>query len=146
MAYSSEESFHPDVLRDAIDRDYLLDQLWVPIAQNSFLEKVIIAEQKALQQCDVPIFTTHANSRDLWTCFGDRIPEFLHESGLNETMQRVKELSEDHLERQLWLIQASLATQDVGVRIREYTPRVASGSTASGEKNCCKRRWRLGIG
>ena len=45
-----EESFHPDVLRDAIDRDYLLDLLWVPVAQYPFLAKVTAAEQKALRQ------------------------------------------------------------------------------------------------
>ncbi|MGB7926409.1 MAG: type 2 lanthipeptide synthetase LanM family protein [Pyrinomonadaceae bacterium] len=113
-----EESFHPDVLRDAVDRDYLLDQLWVPVAQYPFLAKVTTAEQKALQQCDIPMFTTRPDSRDLWTCSGECIPEFLYESGLAGSSQRVRELSEDHLERQLWFIRASLTTQAVGRRIR----------------------------
>ena len=38
-------------------------------------------------------------------------------------MQRLRELGEDDLNRQLWLIQASLATQTVGMPKREAPPR-----------------------
>jgi lantibiotic modifying enzyme len=38
-----EEGFHPDVLRDAADRDRLFDQLWVPYEYLSFLSKVTSA-------------------------------------------------------------------------------------------------------
>lgn len=113
-----EESFHPDVLRDAADRDCLYDRLWMETERRPYLVKLISAEQMALQRCDIPIFTTRPCSRDLWTCSGQRIPEFLYESGLDSSMRRVRELNEDDLDRQLWVIQASLATQAIGRRIQ----------------------------
>lgn len=119
-----EESFHPDVLRDAIDRDYLFDKLWVPVGQHPHLAKVTAAEQQALQQCDIPMFTTRPSSRDIWTCSGECIPDFLYESGLTNSMQRVREFSDSHLDRQLWLIQASLATQAVRTKTRGSAPLV----------------------
>ena len=118
-----EESFHPDVLRNAVDRDCLLDQLWVSVAREPFLSKVITAEQVALQRCDIPLFTTRANSRHLETCSGQFIPEFLSHSGLDSCMRRTHDLSEDHLERQRWLIRASLATMDANTEFQQAPSR-----------------------
>lgn len=131
-----EESFHPDVLRDAVDRDYLLDQLWVPVAQCPYLSKVTAAEQQALQRGDVPLFTARPGSRDLWTCSGERLPDFLPEPGLASSMQRVRELGEAHLARQLWLIQASLATRAVGTRRRGPTV-PSTGRAYSSRRDDC---------
>ncbi|MBV9121898.1 MAG: type 2 lantipeptide synthetase LanM, partial [Planctomycetes bacterium] len=52
------ESFHPDVLRNALDRDRLFDRLWIGIDQNPNLARVIPSERDDLWQGDIPMFTT----------------------------------------------------------------------------------------
>jgi lantibiotic modifying enzyme len=41
-----QESFHPDVLRDALDRDRLFDRLWVEIESLPYLAKLTPAERE----------------------------------------------------------------------------------------------------
>lgn len=105
-----DASYHPDVLRDALDQDQLFDRLWISVERLPFLSKVIAAEQKALQNGDIPKFTTRPNSRDLWTCSGERIANFLDKTGLELVHSRIKQLSEDDLEKQLWFIRSSIST------------------------------------
>src|SRR5262249_38292189 len=59
------ESFHPDVLRDALDRDRLWDRLWATVPGNARLAAVISFERADLEQGDIPLFTTKPSSRDL---------------------------------------------------------------------------------
>jgi type 2 lantibiotic biosynthesis protein LanM len=105
-----QESFHPDVLRDALDRDRLFDRLWVGIEALPYLAKVIPAEREDLWNNDIPMFTTRPNSRDLWSSSGERMVDFFDESGLALVRRRVQHLSDDDLAQQLWFIRASLTT------------------------------------
>ena len=104
------ESFHPDVLRDALDREQLLDRLWVAAEGAPHLAEVIPAEQQDLQNGDIPLFTTRPSSRDLWTGSGQLIPNFFEEPSLTVVHRRLQNLCERDLNLQLWLIEASLAT------------------------------------
>jgi type 2 lantibiotic biosynthesis protein LanM len=104
------ESFHPDVLRDALDRDRLFDRLWGRVEHCPYLAKVIPAEHEDLQNGDIPMFTTQPGSRDLWTSSHERIADFFHESGMNLVKDRVRRLDDGDLAKQLWIIRASLAT------------------------------------
>ena len=117
-----EESFHPDVLRDAVDRDHLFDHLWVPVPFHPFLSGVIAAEQRALHRGDIPIFVTRPDSCDIWSCDGERIPAFLAESGLTTARRRLSRFNEADLHHQLWLIRASLSTQAEGAHIGGSPP------------------------
>jgi len=108
------ESFHPDVLRNALDRDRLFDQLWVEVENRPYLAKVMLAERIDLHQGDVPIFTTHPNSRDLWSSSGERITDFLEEPGMAVVQRRMLQMSEDDLAKQLWFIRASLTSLATG--------------------------------
>ncbi|MGT8956980.1 type 2 lanthipeptide synthetase LanM family protein [Bacillus cereus] len=118
-----DESYHPDVLRDALDRDQLFDQLWVSVVHSPHLSKIIPAEQRALQNGEIPKFTTKPNSQDLWTCTGERIVNFLDKTGLEHVHERIKKLSEEDLEKQLWFIHASIATTANGIiSEKRYTP------------------------
>jgi type 2 lantibiotic biosynthesis protein LanM len=109
------ESFHPDVLRDALDRDRLLDRLWVQLEVGPHLETVIPAEREDLMKGDIPMFITRPQARDLWTSEDERIPDFFSESGLELAQDKLRRLSEADLARQLWIIRASLATVATGV-------------------------------
>jgi type 2 lantibiotic biosynthesis protein LanM len=114
------ESYHPDVLRNALDRDRLLDRLWVGIEQRPYLSKVIPYEHIDLHRGDIPIFTTRPNSRDLWTSTDDVIENFFDEPSLVLTRRRVESLNEDALSRQIWFIQASIATLSKGKNISKW--------------------------
>jgi type 2 lantibiotic biosynthesis protein LanM len=109
-----QESLHPDLLRNAIDRDRFFDRLWTRIEQRPDLARVIPAEREDLHRGDIPSFATRANSRDLWTSAGERIGDFFSQSGLSLVQRRLRQLSEDDLSRQLWFVRASLATLSMG--------------------------------
>lgn len=130
------ESFHPDVLRNALDRDRFFDRLWLGSEERPYLGKVISAEIADLQHGDIPIFTTHPDSRDIWTSSNQRIPDFLKDSGLELVRQRIQHLSNTDLERQLWFINASLTTLEIendGARWGTY-PLTEPAEPATNEK------------
>jgi type 2 lantibiotic biosynthesis protein LanM len=58
--YSSllNESFHPDLLRNALDRDLLFERLWFGVRQQPLLAGLVPIEQAALRRGDIPHFTT----------------------------------------------------------------------------------------
>jgi type 2 lantibiotic biosynthesis protein LanM len=104
------ESFHPDLLRNGLDRDRFFDRLWVGIEQRPILAKVITSEQQDLQEGDIPMFTTRPDSRSIWSSRGEEIVGFLDEPGLAQVHRRVQRLGPDDLKKQLWFIDASLTT------------------------------------
>src|SRR5207237_9064231 len=68
------ESFHPNVLRDALDRDRHFDRLWVGVEQLSYLSRIIGAEHADLNDGDIPLFTTRSDSRALLTSRRETLP------------------------------------------------------------------------
>jgi type 2 lantibiotic biosynthesis protein LanM len=116
-----DESYHPDVLRDALDRERLLDALWVQAANDAELAKVIQAERDELLRNDVPQFTARPASPDLWSANGERLPNFFAEASLTTVQRRLTQLSRADYERQSWFIRASLATLP-GEETREPAP------------------------
>ena len=107
------DSFHPDVLRDALDRDWLFDRLWIAVENKPFLSRVIAAERLDLQQGDIPKFTTCPESRDLFGARGERIADFFPTSGLELVKRGIAGLGDSDMERQIWLIRASFACQEL---------------------------------
>lgn len=119
------ESFHPDVLRDALYREQLFDRLWVAAEVLPHLCKVISVERQDLQNGDIPIFTTRPCGRDLWTSSGRVITDFFKEPALEIVRRRIQNLSERDLDLQRWFIEASLATS-TEYRTVEHEPFPAS--------------------
>lgn len=108
------KSIHPDVLRDALERDRWFNMLWIGSEEyNAHLLPVIGSERDSLQKGDVPVFRTRPNSTDLWTGTGEHIPNFFPEPSCREVQRRIENLSDADREQQLWFIQASLATLDM---------------------------------
>jgi type 2 lantibiotic biosynthesis protein LanM len=104
------ESFHPDMLRDALERDRLLDRLWAEIEHRPYLARVITAERNDLQQRDIPMFTTRPGSTHLWSSQNTLIANFFDEPSLAAVHRRLQQLSEADLRRQHWFIRASLTS------------------------------------
>lgn len=108
------ESYHPNMLRNALDRDRFFDRLWVDIERQPKLARVFSAERRDLQGGDVPMFTTVPNSQDLFDSTGERIPDFFSQTGMSLVRERVKELSEEDFGRQEWFIRGSLTSLSIG--------------------------------
>jgi type 2 lantibiotic biosynthesis protein LanM len=106
------ESFHPDVLRDALERDHLFDRLWIQVVDRPQLSRVISAECDDLWSGDIPLLTTRPASRDLQASSGTKICDFFAESSYTRIRYHVEQLDERDLEKQLWFLRASLATLD----------------------------------
>ncbi|HVB20445.1 MAG TPA: type 2 lanthipeptide synthetase LanM family protein [Ktedonobacteraceae bacterium] len=97
-------SFHPDILRDALLRDRYFDRLWVTAKERAYLIQLIAAEQADMQQNDIPLFVTYPDSRDLYTSQGAPIPAFFTAPGFTEVNRRLSLLSAENLTRQRWII------------------------------------------
>lgn len=108
------ESYHPNMLRNALDRDRFIDRLWVDIERQPKLARVFSAERRDLQAGDIPMFTTAPNSQDLFDSTGERVTDFFSQTGMDLVKQRLKELSEEDFARQEWFIRASLTSLSIG--------------------------------
>ena len=104
------ESFHPDLLRDALDRDRLFDRLWTEAARRPNLARVIAAERRDLWRDDIPSFSTTPSSRTLWTSEREPLDDFFDEPSLDLVRRRLARLGEEDRRKQTWIIEASLAT------------------------------------
>ena len=104
------ESFHPDVLRDALDRDRLFDRLWETLEVQPNMRPAIPAELGDLRRGDIPMFTGRPSSRDLIDGAGNTIKDMLERPGIEQSQDRMAGFGDDDLAQQVWFIQASLAT------------------------------------
>lgn len=103
------ESFHPDVLRHALDRDQLFDLLWGQVPDAPHLGQVVTLECQDLWNGDVPVFISRVGSRDLASSTGQCLCDFLPEGTDKPVHRRIQRMNASDLERQTWLIRASLA-------------------------------------
>ncbi|WP_371640724.1 type 2 lanthipeptide synthetase LanM family protein [Streptomyces virginiae] len=106
-----EESWHPDVLRDSLDRRYLFEAL-DPDAEGD--AEVLASEIAQLGCGDVPVFCAKPASPALFDHSGLLADDYFRETGLEAARHRLENLSEEHLRDQLWFVHASLATREVG--------------------------------
>jgi type 2 lantibiotic biosynthesis protein LanM len=104
------ESFHPDMLRDALDRDFLLDRLWVGVEDHPHLLRVLPHERRDLLDGDVPAFGSRPDSADLWTSLGERLPDFFEEPALAAVRRKLERLGREDLKLQTWLVRSSVST------------------------------------
>lgn len=109
-----KQSFHPDLLRNALDRDRFFDSLWMAVEYQPYITKLLSAERADLLAGDIPLFTSRVDRRDIYTSRGQVIPEFLEESSLESVKKRLQQFSDRDLDQQLWFIQASFAAIPLG--------------------------------
>ncbi|MFL5349041.1 MAG: type 2 lanthipeptide synthetase LanM family protein [Hyalangium sp.] len=119
------ECNHPDLLRNALDRDRFLERLWLYQDRLPYVTQVSHAERQAIERGDVPLFSTYPNSTSVWGEPGEEIANVFPETGLQRMLKRVARLSQADLERQTWLIRASFTTLAMNaepLRLAGYTP------------------------
>ena len=111
---------HPDLLRNALDRDQVLDRLWLGTAQYTQLTRLIPAEVRDLQSGNIPLFTSRPNSRDLWTSEGECIPEILERPTMALAWEGLNRLGEEDLEQQESFIRTAIASAGKGALSRDF--------------------------
>ena len=108
------EAQHPDLLRDASDRDRYFENLWAGHEHREDRDLLIAAELAQMYAGDVPIFVTTPSSTDLTGGDGTVVPGALRQTGLDAVRDRLVGMSEDHLAQQSWIIEASLTALIMG--------------------------------
>jgi lantibiotic modifying enzyme len=106
-----DESAHPDLLRDARDRDQALGVLREVSAHHPLWDSLTRYELADLWNGDIPLLTTRPPARDIWTSAGHRLPGVLDRSGLGSVLDKVARMGEVDRRDQEWVISASLATR-----------------------------------
>ncbi len=113
-AHLLSESFHPDLLSDALDRDRHFDHLWITTRYNDTLARIIPWEHADLLDGDIPMFTGYPASCDLYSSHQECIADFFDQSSLQVTKKTVRALDEQDMERQLWFVHASFTSMLMG--------------------------------
>jgi type 2 lantibiotic biosynthesis protein LanM len=128
------ESFHPDLLRDALERDRLFSRLWFGLDQSPLAEKalrLIPYELDDLWRGDIPFFSTRVDSRDVYASDGRCIPELLRRSGWEAVRSRLSRLAPEDLDQQIWFIKGSLTAVAIASE-PQWTTYTVSRSTNTG--------------
>lgn len=107
-------SFHPDLLRDPLEREKFFDRLSQGVEYWPDLARFLPAEREELLRGDIPLFTTFAESHMVFTSDGRPLFDVFRASALDLVWRQVSCMDERDLTRQTWVIRASLATLHMG--------------------------------
>ncbi|MFJ7905514.1 type 2 lanthipeptide synthetase LanM family protein [Kitasatospora sp. NPDC096204] len=152
-AHLLSESTHPDVTRDALDRDRVLGLIFAQSAENPALRPLLALEAEDLWSGDVPLFRAVVGSRDLHTHRGHSLPLALPESGLDRARRIIAAMDEHDLATQDWIIRAAFAARTTNPRAggpesaatatRPARPATADHSPAEADRSPADRALRL---
>ncbi len=99
---------HPDYLRNALDRDRLYDRLWLDAVGYPPFRRAVWNEREDLAGGDVPLWSALSTGTDLLHARGGRIEGFFAMPGMELARERLRAMGDDDLERQSWLVEASI--------------------------------------
>jgi type 2 lantibiotic biosynthesis protein LanM len=117
-----DESTHPEVLRDPLDRDLAFDLLWTESQDDPVLRALVPHEIGDLWAGDVPLVSSRPGSVDLWTASGVRLPDLLPCTGIAAVERKIAAMGEVDRHDQQWLITAALASRPKPVEHRAGAP------------------------
>ncbi|HEY4456094.1 MAG TPA: type 2 lanthipeptide synthetase LanM family protein [Pseudonocardiaceae bacterium] len=104
------ESTHPDVLRDALDRDELFGMLATD-AVGELPSALTTHEIDDMWAGDVPIFLGKPGSRQVRTSSGATVAGLLDQTGLASVTAKIGRMGEVDRRDQEWVIRAALASR-----------------------------------
>jgi type 2 lantibiotic biosynthesis protein LanM len=117
-----QTGYHPDMLRDGLERDRHFDFLWRRVAETPALAAVVPAERRDLWHSDVPYFTGRTDAPTLYDSDGRRVPGFPVGPGLDLVRRDLLSRGREHLSGQLDLIHGSLAAAAINASDRLTYP------------------------
>ncbi|MEU9606977.1 type 2 lanthipeptide synthetase LanM family protein [Streptomyces sp. NPDC048057] len=104
------ESYHPDYLRDALDRERLLDKLWATAETRPDLVPVIELEKRQLLRGDIPCFRTRPSSTALHAPACGEAPEYFGRASLSVLQERFAGFGREHRDLQEKIIRETMST------------------------------------
>ncbi|OXM54825.1 type 2 lantipeptide synthetase LanM [Amycolatopsis thailandensis] len=104
-----DETTHPDLLRDAADRDHAFDLLEEDSAGEDKLLRLVPHERADLWAGDVPMFTSNPGSTSLLDSRGDSVEGVVDRPSLDTVLAKVADMDPLDQRDQEWLISATLA-------------------------------------
>lgn len=108
------DGFHPDFLQDAESKDAYFNTLLEAESPASLPHSVREAERFDMWNNDVPYFWTRPGVTELRTTTNEPLADVVIEvSGLDAAYQRLDALGPADLDRQCWIIRATLSHADV---------------------------------
>jgi type 2 lantibiotic biosynthesis protein LanM len=117
-----DETTHPDVLRDALDRDRAFSVLYPGRTGSPLFAQLLRHEIADLWAGDVPMFTASVGSGRLRTAAGADLPVPLPQTGLAAALGTLAELGEVDRRDQEWIISATIATRKPSAAHPEAEP------------------------
>lgn len=117
-----EESFHPDYLTNALDRESLFDDLWREAKEQKILACVMAAERRDLWRGDVPYFWTFGDATDIRGSRGEAIENVMATSGVDAALQRAASLNDGDLGRQADFIRTAFSASEQRRRAAPVRP------------------------
>ncbi|MGF9943038.1 type 2 lanthipeptide synthetase LanM family protein [Priestia megaterium] len=102
------ESHHPDYMKDCLDKEKLLDRTWFTILD----QRPIPYEIKSLSEGDIPMFITKPNSHSLISSDGDIIKDYYKKTSYDLSIEKIKNLSIEIVNKQSGWIKSSLVTNN----------------------------------
>jgi type 2 lantibiotic biosynthesis protein LanM len=109
-----QESLHPDFLRDGLERDKVLDNLWAEATVLPALRRLVPHEHADLRLGDIPLFTTRPGQRHLWSSTGECIRDYFPHDKLGEVLERLARMDERDCANQVSLIRKAMISLDKG--------------------------------
>lgn len=106
-----DETTHPDVLRDALDRDEALSLLYAGRAGHPLFGPLVTHELAAMWDGDVPLFLACAGTGALRKADGTPVPAALPTAGVAAALETLAGMDEVGRHAQEWVISATLATR-----------------------------------
>ncbi|WP_164215652.1 type 2 lanthipeptide synthetase LanM family protein [Virgibacillus sp. YIM 98842] len=101
-------SFHPDYMRNGIERDILFHRLWLETKINPYLKRLAYYEKRDLLNGDIPYFTTRPGEKHLYGSEKDIINDFFPNDSLSVSIEKVKNMSEKDCKEQIQVIRMSM--------------------------------------
>ncbi|MDT0615230.1 type 2 lanthipeptide synthetase LanM family protein [Streptomyces lancefieldiae] len=114
-----DESVHPNVLGDAVDRDVLFSLLYAESTGDPVRRTLVEHEIADLWDGDIPVFFHRPAGADAWSSRGVRLPGLFAGPALAATRGKITTLGEVDRHAQEWLVSAALSTR----RARSVTHR-----------------------
>lgn len=103
------DSYHPNLLRNAVDRDRYLDRTLARYRTQLSGTRIAQSERRQLARGDIPLFTSRVDGREVRGADGTVIEDALDVSGLEAVRDRVMGLSDADLSHQRWVIASAFA-------------------------------------
>lgn len=113
-------SYHPDFLRNQLDREFLLNRLRVE--DNETMERIVDFEIEDMLIGDVPYFTSTPEGKSIYSANGDELEGFYYKDGLSLSLEKISRLSNEDLNHQLNIISATISAvyQNSDVKLLKF--------------------------